>query len=202
LVLKLAKAGWLNYCVTNEYEGINPSLDVRSLCLIREILARFSELADFVFAMQGLSSGTISLFGSAEIKQKYLSDIHSGKKIAAYALNEPEASSDVAALTTTAEQDDASIELNGEKTLISNGGIADYYTVFAKTREAPGTNGISAFVIDADTVELEISERIEVIATHPLARISFNQCRIPITQQIGVSGDGSKMVMAALDIFR
>jgi len=202
LVLKLAEAGWLDYCVTKKYGGINPSLDVRSLCLIRETLARFSGLADFVFAMQGLGSGTISLFGSAELKQKYLPDVRSGKKIAAFALTEPEAGSDAAALTTTAEQDDASFVLNGEKTLISNGGIADYYTVFAKTGEAPGTHGISAFVVDADTAGLEINERIEVIAPHPLARIRFNQCRIPITQQIGVGGDGFKMAMATLDIFR
>jgi acyl-CoA dehydrogenase len=202
LVLKLAKAGWLDYCVTKKYGGINSSLDVRSLCLIRETLARYSGLADFVFAMQGLGSGTISLFGSAELKQKYLPDVRSGKKIAAFALTEPEAGSDAAALTTTAEQDDRSFVLNGEKTLISNGGIADYYTVFAKTGEAQGTHGISAFVVDADTAGLEITERIEVIAPHPLARIRFNQCRIPITQQIGVGGHGFKMAMATLDIFR
>ncbi len=202
LVLKLADGGWLDYCVTNKYGGKNPNLDVRSLCLIRETLARFSGLADFAFAMQGLGSGTISLFGSAELKQKYLPDVRSGNKIAAFALTEPDAGSDAAALTTTAEQVDTSFVLNGEKTLISNGGIADYYTVFAKTGEAPGTRGISAFVVDADTAGLEINERIEVIAPHPLARIRFNQCRIPITQQIGSGGEGFKMAMATLDIFR
>ena len=202
LVLKLADGGWLDYCVANKYGGKNPSLDVRSLCLIRETLARFSGLADFVFAMQGLGSGTISLFGSAELKKKYLPDVRRGNKIAAFALTEPDAGSDAAALTTTAEQDDTSFVLNGDKTLISNGGIADYYTVFAKTGEAPGTRGISAFVIDADTAGLEINERIEVIAPHPLARIRFNQCRIPKTQQIGVGGEGFKMAMATLDIFR
>jgi len=202
LVQKLADGGWLDYCVTNKYGGKNPNLDVRSLCLIRETLARFSGLADFAFAMQGLGSGTISLFGSAELKQKYLPDVRSGNKIAAFALTEPDAGSDAAALTTTAEQVDTSFVLNGEKTLISNGGIADYYTVFAKTGEAPGTRGISAFVIDADTAGLEINERIEVIAPHPLARIRFNQCRIPKTQQIGSGGEGFKMAMATLDIFR
>ena len=202
LVQKLADGGWLDYCVTNKYGGKNPNLDVRSLCLIRETLARFSGLADFAFAMQGLGSGTISLFGSAELKQKYLPDVRSGNKIAAFALTEPDAGSDAAALTTTAEQVDTSFVLNGEKTLISNGGIADYYTVFAKTGEAPGTRGISAFVVDADTAGLEINERIEVIAPHPLARIRFNQCRIPITQQIGSGGEGFKMAMATLDIFR
>ena len=202
LVLKLADGGWLDYCVTNKYGGKNPNLDVRSLCLIRETLARFSGLADFAFAMQGLGSGTISLFGSAELKQKYLPDVRSGNKIAAFALTEPDAGSDAAALTTTAEQVDTSFVLNGEKTLISNGGIADYYTVFAKTGEAPGTRGISAFVVDADTAGLEINERIEVIAPHPLARIRFNQCRIPKTQQIGSGGEGFKMAMATLDIFR
>jgi acyl-CoA dehydrogenase len=202
LVQKLADGGWLDYCVTNKYGGKNPNLDVRSLCLIRETLARFSGLADFAFAMQGLGSGTISLFGSAELKQKYLPDVRSGNKIAAFALTEPDAGSDAAALTTTAEQVDTSFVLNGEKTLISNGGIADYYTVFAKTGEAPGTRGISAFVVDADTAGLEINERIEVIAPHPLARIRFNQCRIPKTQQIGSGGEGFKMAMATLDIFR
>ncbi len=202
LVQKLADGSWLDYCVTNKYGGKNPNLDVRSLCLIRETLARFSGLADFAFAMQGLGSGTISLFGSAELKQKYLPDVRSGNKIAAFALTEPDAGSDAAALTTTAEQVDTSFVLNGEKTLISNGGIADYYTVFAKTGEAPGTRGISAFVVDADTAGLEISERIEVIAPHPLARIRFNQCRIPKTQQIGSGGEGFKMAMATLDIFR
>lgn len=202
LVQKLADGGWLDYCVTNKYGGTNPNLDVRSLCLIRETLARFSGLADFAFAMQGLGSGTISLFGSAELKQKYLPDVRSGNKIAAFALTEPDAGSDAAALTTTAEQVDTSFVLNGEKTLISNGGIADYYTVFAKTGEAPGTRGISAFVVDADTAGLEINERIEVIAPHPLARIRFNQCRIPKTQQIGSGGEGFKMAMATLDIFR
>ena len=202
LVLKLADGGWLDYCVANKFGGKNPSLDVRSLCLIRETLARFSGLADFVFAMQGLGSGTISLFGSAELKKKYLPDVRRGNKIAAFALTEPDAGSDAAALTTTAEQDDTSFVLNGDKTLISNGGIADYYTVFAKTGEAPGTRGISAFVIDADTAGLEINERIEVIAPHPLARIRFNQCRIPKTQQIGSGGEGFKMAMATLDIFR
>ena len=202
LVQKLADGGWLDYCVTNKYGGTNPNLDVRSLCLIRETLARFSGLADFAFAMQGLGSGTISLFGSAELKQKYLPDVRSGNKIAAFALTEPDAGSDAAALTTTAEQVDTSFVLNGEKTLISNGGIADYYTVFAKTGEAPGTRGISAFVVDADTAGLEINERIEVIAPHPLTRIRFNQCRIPKTQQIGSGGEGFKMAMATLDIFR
>ena len=202
LVLKLADGCWLNYCVEKKYGGKNPSLDVRSLCLIRETLARFSGLADFVFAMQGLGSGTISLFGSKEMREKYLPDVRSGKKIAAFALTEPDAGSDAAALTMTAEKDDDSFVLNGEKTLISNGGIADYYTVFAKTGEAPGTRGISAFVVDAETAGLEIIERIEVMAPHPLARIRFNKCRIPINQQIGNGGEGFKMAMETLDIFR
>lgn len=202
LVVKLAEAGWLDYSVTKNYGGKYSSLDVRSLCLIRETLSRFSGLADFVFAMQGLGSGTISLFGSDDLKENYLPDVRNGKKIAAFALTEPEAGSDAAALTTTAEQDGDSFVLNGEKTLISNGGIANYYTVFAKTGEAPGTRGISTFVIDADTAGLEISERIETIAPHPLARIRFNQVRIPKTQQIGVGGEGFKMAMATLDIFR
>ena len=152
--------------------------------------------------MQGLGSGTISLFGSAELKQKYLTDVRSGKKIAAFARTEPEAGSDAAPLTTTDEKDVALFVLNGEKTLISNGGIADYYTILAKSGESHSTHGISAFVVDPDIAGLEISERIEVIAPHPLARIRFKQCRIPITQQIGVGGHGFKMAMATLDIFR
>ena len=179
LVLKLADAGWLDYCVSKKFEGGNPKLNVRSLCIIRETLASFSGLADFVFAMQGLGSGTISFFGSAKMQEKYLPDVRKGGEIAAFALTEPDAGSDAAAITTTAKKDHDSFLLNGEKTLISNGGIADYYTVFAKTGEAPGTRGISAFIVDADTVGLEILERIEVIAPHPLARIRFNQCRIP-----------------------
>ena len=156
LVLKLAKAGWLDYCVPKEYVGVYSKFDVRSLCLIRETLARFSGLADFVFAMQGLGSATISLFGSAKLQSKYLPDVRFGEKIAAFALTEPEAGSDAAALTTTAIIEDDFFVLDGEKTLISNGGIADYYTVFAKTGEAPGTHGISAFVVDADTLGVEI----------------------------------------------
>jgi acyl-CoA dehydrogenase len=136
------------------------------------------------------------------MREKYLPDVRSGKKIAAFALTEPDAGSDAAALTMTAEKDDDSFVLNGEKTLISNGGIADYYTVFAKTGEAPGTRGISAFVVDAETAGLEIIERIEVMAPHPLARIRFNKCRIPINQQIGNGGEGFKMAMETLDIFR
>ena len=202
LVIKLAEAGWLDYCVPKEYGGVYSKFDVRSLCLIRETLAGFSGLADFVFAMQGLGSATISLFGSAELQSKYLPDVRSGEKIAAFALTEPEAGSDVAALTTTAIIEDDFFVLDGEKTLISNGGIADYYTVFAKTGEAPGTHGISAFVVDADTPGVEIIERIKVIAPHPLARIRFNKCRIPLAQQIGKGGEGFKMAMATLDIFR
>ena len=174
LVVKLAEAGWLDYCVTKGYGGKFSSLDVRSLCLIRETLSRYSGLADFVFAMQGLGSGTISIFGSDDLKENYLPDVRNGKKIAAFALTETEAGSDAAALTTTAEQDGDSFVLNGEKTLISNGGIANYYTVFAKTGEAPGTRGISTFVIDADTAGLEISERIETIAP-----VSYTHLTLP-----------------------
>ncbi|MBC8259355.1 MAG: acyl-CoA dehydrogenase family protein [SAR324 cluster bacterium] len=202
LVLELAEGGWLNYCVPKIYGGVYSKFDVRSLCLIRETLARFCGLADFVFAMQGLGSGTISLFGSDELQAKYLPDVGAGKKIAAFALTEPQAGSDAAALTTTAEFDGDFFILNGEKTLISNGGIADYYTVFAKTAESSGTSCISTFVVDADTPGLEVVERIEVIAPHPLARLRFKHCRIPAAQQVGKIGEGFKMAMATLDIFR
>lgn len=200
LVRQLAQGGWLKYCVPEAYGGISPELDVRSLCLMRETLAYDSGLADFSFAMQGLGSGPITLFGSEEQK-KYLNAVGRGEKIAAFALSEPEAGSDVGALGTTAQLDGDRYVLNGTKTWISNGGIADFYVVFARTGEA-GTKGLSAFIVDADVPGLKIAERIRVIAPHPLARLEFRNCRAPRSQLLGKPGDGFKIAMATLDVFR
>ncbi len=202
LVRRLAEGRWLDHCVPAAYGGAREVLDVRSLCLIRETLARHSGLADFAFAMQGLGSGAISLAGSDEIRGSYLPAVREGKKIAAFALSEPEAGSDVAALATTATPDGNGWRIDGEKTWISNGGIADYYTVFARTGEAPGAKGLSAFVVDADTPGLEIAERIDVIAPHPLARLKFDNCQVTADRMLGAPGEGFKVAMATLDIFR
>lgn len=194
----LAAAGWTSHAVPINADR----LDVRTLCLIREHLAYRSGLADFVFAMQGLGSGAISLFGTPQQRQHYLPKVANGKFCAAFALTEPEAGSDVANLATTAELVDGEYRLNGEKTYISNGGIADFYVVFARTGEAEGARGLSAFILDADTPGLEIVERIDTIAPHPLAHLSFKDCRLPADRLIGVSGQGFKIAMATLDVFR
>ncbi|PCJ46188.1 MAG: acyl-CoA dehydrogenase [Gammaproteobacteria bacterium] len=202
ILSRLAEGGWLKYTVPKAYGGVFDQLDVRSLCLIRETLARHDGLADFVFAMQGLGSGSISLFASDNIKQHYLTAVASGKKVAAFALTELESGSDVANMSTKAVDMGDHYLINGAKTFISNGGIADYYTLFARTGEAPGAKGISAMIIDADTEGLEIKERIEVIAPHPLATITFNNCKVSKDKLLGVAGAGFKIAMATLDIFR
>lgn len=202
LVQQLGQAGWLQYAVANP--ALPASIDTRAICIIRETLARHNGLADFAFAMQGLGSGAISLQGSPEQKEKYLGKVAKGQAIAAFALSEPDAGSDVAAMacTATLSEDGNSYVLNGEKTWISNGGIADFYVVFARTGEAPGAKGISAFIVDAQSPGFEIAERIDVIAPHPLARLKFNQCRIDASQRIGASGEGFKIAMRTLDVFR
>jgi len=197
----LAKAGWTKYAIPSAFGGMFENLDVRSLCLIRECLAYRSGLADFVFAMQGLGSGTLSLFGSDEQKAEWLPMVASGDAVAAFALTEPEAGSDVASLAMTAQRIGDDYVLDGEKTYISNGGIADFYTVFARTGGA-GARGISAFVVPADTLGLSVVERIEVIAPHPLARLKFENCRIPAAALIGEENSGFKYAMGTLDIFR
>ena len=203
LVKSLGAAGWLAHAVGGrEFGGASDAIDTRAICLIRETLARHSGLADFAFAMQGLGSGAISLAGSSAQKARYLPRVAGGEAIAAFALSEPEAGSDVAALACAAQFDGDAYILNGEKTWISNGGIADFYVVFARTGEAPGSRGISAFIVDAGTPGFEIAERIEVIAPHPLARLRFTECRIPASQRVGVAGDGFKLAMRTLDIFR
>lgn len=202
ILSRLAAGGWLDYVVPEAYGGRFADLDVRSLCLIRETLARTSGLADFVFAMQGLGSGTITLFGDEAVKQAYLPRVRAGEAAAAFALSEPEAGSDVAALSTTATRDGDDYVINGEKTFISNGGVADYYTAFARTGEGEGAKGLSAFVVDADTKGLEIVERFDLIAPHPLARLTFTNCRVPASRMLGEAGRGFGAAMATLDIFR
>jgi acyl-CoA dehydrogenase len=202
LVRKLGKGGWLRYCVPAAFGGVHESLDVRSLSLIRETLARHSGLADYVFAMQGLGSGTISLFGTEEQKQAYLPAVGRGEKIAAFALTEPVSGSDVASMETSAEERGDGYVVNGAKTYISNGGIADYYVLFARTGEAPGAKGISAFIVDAETAGLSIAERIQVIAPHPLATLRFENMQLPGSALLGERGRGFAHAMATLDIFR
>ena len=204
LVKAMGEAGWLRYAVAGgpggAWGGALPEVDSRSVCILRETLARHEGLADFAFAMQGLGSGAISLMGSDALRARYLPRVARGEAIAAFALSEPEAGSDVAALACEARLDGDAYVLNGAKTWISNGGIADF-CVFARTGEAPGARGISAFVVDADTPGFEVSERIDLIAPHPLATITFDNCRIPVAQ-LGEPGQGFKLAMMTLDIFR
>ncbi|WP_420430806.1 acyl-CoA dehydrogenase family protein [Hyphobacterium sp.] len=201
LAQRMGEAGWLTHCVPAAFGGASETLDVRSLCLMRETLGYHSGLADFVFAMQGLGSGTLSLFGSDDQKAEWLPKVATGEVLAAFALTEPEAGSDVASLAMTARRDGNDYILDGEKTYISNGGIAGFYTVFARTGEA-GARGISAFLVPADTPGLAIAERIEVIAPHPLARLTFEDCRVPVSALIGEENAGFKYAMATLDVFR
>ena len=198
----LGSAGYLRYCVPREFGGVHDDLDVRSLCLIRMTLAYYSGLADFVFAMQGLGSGTISLYGAEATKSAYLPGVGDGTRCAAFALTEPESGSDVAAIRTSATRNGNQLSLNGSKTFISNGGIADHYVVVARTGEADGARGLSAFVVDADTPGLDASQRIDVIAPHPLATLVFRDCQVPAANQLGSGGGGFKAAMATLDIFR
>jgi len=202
LVARLGQGGWLRYAVPRAFGGALDRLDSRSLCLIRETLARHAGLADFAFAMQGLGSGAISLHGTEELKRRYLPRVASGEWIAAFALSEPEAGSDVAAMTTSARLEGDHYVLDGTKTWISNGGIANFYTVVARTGEAAGAKGLSAFVVDANTPGLEIAERIEVTAPHPLATLRFRGCRIPAQQRLCEAGAGFKVAMETLDVFR
>ena len=198
LVTALGEAGWTQHSAAMTGER----LDVRSLCLIRETLARHDGLADFAFAMQGLGTGAISLFGTQAQQQEWLPLTRAGKAMSAFALTEPQSGSDVANSTMTATLDGDSYVLNGEKTWISNGGIADVYTLFARTGEAPGAKGLSAFVVPAGLPGFEVVERLDTIAPHPLARLRFSDCRIPKSALLGQSGQGFKIAMSVLDVFR
>ena len=209
-VKRLGAGGWLRYCVPAEHGGALPALDSRALVLLRETLAYHSPLADFAFAMQGLGSGAITLAGSPAQQAHYLRGVATGDLIAAFALSEPEAGSDVGAMQTIAAsaypssaggQKD-SYSLTGTKTWISNGGIADFYCVFAKTNPAGGTRGISAFIIDANTPGLDTSRHIHVMAPHPLATLQFTDCNVPAAALLGEENGGFKLAMRTLDIFR
>ena len=199
LVSKLGKAGFLKY---SGISAEHPKVDVRSLCLIREILARHEGLADFAFAMQGLGSMPISLFGSAEQKNFWLPLVQSGEAISAFALTEPQSGSDVANIELEAKKERNGYVLNGEKTWISNGGIADVYTVFARTGEGTGAKGLSAFIVSTETPGLIISERIEAVSPHPLATLEFENLFLEADSMIGQPGEGFKIAMASLDNMR
>ena len=200
-VRRLAAGGWLRYAVPAAYGGVLPALDVRSLCLVRETLARWSGLADFAFAMQGLGSGPISLFGSEALKQRYLPKVAAGEAIAAFAISEPDAGSDIQAMRTSAKRDGDGFVLDGVKTWISNAGIADVYTVFARFPEA-GERAFIALVVDKDAPGLEVTDRIDVIAPHPLGTLSFEGCRVSAGQVVGEPGHGLKVALGTLDVFR
>jgi len=209
LVQDLGRAGFLRYCIREADGGALPDFDVRSLALMRETLAWHDPLADFAFAMQGLGSAPISLAGSPELKSRYLPGVAAGTTIAAFALSEPQAGSDVAAMECFARPAGADYLLDGCKTWISNGGIADFYCVFARTAAAQMRSdgstlaqGISAFVVDADAPGLRIEARIDSMAPHPLALLRFNGCRIAARQRLGPEGEGFKLALRTLDIFR
>ena len=209
-VQRLGAGGWLRYCVPAAHGGALPALDSRALVLLRETLAYHSPLADFAFAMQGLGSGAITLAGSPAQQAHYLQGVANGTLIAAFALSEPEAGSDVGAMKTIATSHDGSKTsgqfgsylLSGTKTWISNGGIADFYCVFAKTKPEAGTRGISAFIVDATTPGLDASQHIHVMAPHPLATLVFNDCSLPATALLGDLQGGFRLAMRTLDIFR
>ncbi|SET36037.1 acyl-CoA dehydrogenase family protein [Variovorax sp. OV084] len=201
-VQRLGAGGWLRYCVPGTSGGALERLDSRALVLLRETLAFHSPLADFAFAMQGLGSGAITLAGTPEQHANYLTAVAKGSKIAAFALSEPEAGSDVGAMAMRAETTTDGWKLSGEKTWISNGGIADFYCVFAKTDPTGGTRGITAFIVDAATPGLDTSAHIDVMAPHPLATLRFENCIVPRSAQLGELNGGFKLAMRTLDIFR
>jgi acyl-CoA dehydrogenase len=201
LVRRLGKAGVLRLAVPAPWGGAHERLDVRSLCLARETLARANGLADFAFAMQGLGTGPISLFGSDALRERYLPPVAAGERIAAFALSEPDAGSDVAAMTTTARRADGGYVIDGAKTWISNAGIADHYVVFCRFPEA-GERGYAAFVVDADNPGLRVSERIEVIAPHPLGTLALDGCRVGADALVGEAGAGMRVALGTLDVFR
>ncbi|KMO22532.1 acyl-CoA dehydrogenase family protein [Methylobacterium platani] len=198
LVAALGEAGFLRFAAPEDGR-----FDVRGLCLLRETFARHDGLADFAFAMQGLGTGALTLSGTAAQRDAVLPGVRAGRRIAAFALTEPEAGSDVAQIALKAEpMPDGTVRLDGEKTWISNGGIADTYVVFARSGEAPGARGLSAYLVPAETPGLTVAERLDTIAPHPLARLRFEGCRVPAENRIGEAGAGFKVAMATLDVFR
>ena len=201
-VQRLGDAGWLRYCVPADFGGALPKLDSRALVIVRETLAFHSPLADFAFAMQGLGSGAITLAGTPDQQAAYLPHVASGKKIAAFALSEADAGSDAGAMTTSAIQTDKGWAINGSKTWISNGGIADFYVTFVKTDVDAGTRGITPFIVDASVPGLDTSAHIAVMAPHPLASLEFRSCVVSSGSQLGKLNGGFKLAMQTLDIFR
>jgi acyl-CoA dehydrogenase len=201
LVSQLGAANWLTYCVPASHGGAFEKLDVRALCLCRETLAQHSGLADFAFAMQGLGTGPISLYGSDALKERYLPGVRDGARIAAFALSEPDAGSDVTAMKTTARRGDRGWRLDGTKTFISNGGIADFYVVFARLPD-DGDKAFGAFVVDANNPGLRIVDRIATLAPHPLATLSFGDCRVAADAMVGPLGKGLRVALGTLDVFR
>jgi len=201
LVREMGAAGWLDYAVPPR-GGDASQLDLRSICILREVFAFHGGLADFAFAMQGLGSGAITIAGSDALRKNYLPRVARGESIAAFALSETDSGSDVGAVATTARREGAHYVLDGSKTWISNGGIADFYVVFARTGEAPGTRGLSAFVVDAGVPGFSAGERIEIIAPHPMATLRMSGCRVPTDHLLGAPGEGFKIAMRTLDIFR
>lgn len=203
LVSRLGQSGWLGHAVASKaHGGHSDTIDTRQICLLRETLAYHDALADFAFAMQGLGSGAISLFGTPEQRAQHLPAVVQGNSLAGFALSEPQSGSDVAAMQCEARAKGEGYVLNGIKTWISNGGIASFYVVFARTGEAPGAKGISAFIVEAKNPGLSITERIDVIAPHPLATLRFDNCWVAQSQRIGSAGTGFKIAMATLDVFR
>lgn len=200
-VRALAENGWLRACVPGAYGGLRAGLDARTLCLARETLAWRSAFADFAFAMQGLGSAPIALFGNAELQRRYLPSVANGRCVAAFALSEREAGSDVGALATAARRDGDAYVIDGEKAWISNAGVADLYVVFARTG-GEGTKGLTAFAVDAATAGCSAGKRVETISPHPLGALRFERCRVPVSRRIGEEGDGFKIAMATLDVFR
>ncbi|HSQ98844.1 MAG TPA: acyl-CoA dehydrogenase family protein [Sphingomicrobium sp.] len=198
LVRELGAAGFLKLCVANG----EARPDVRSLAIARETLAYHSALADFAFAMQGLGSGAISLFGTIEQKRQWLPKVAAGEAIAAFAMTEPDCGSDAANMQSSAMREGDEWVIVGEKTLISNGGIADFYLTFARTGEGEGARGLSAFIVPAAAQGLSVAERIEVIAPHPLARLSYDNVRIPAAALVGEAGEGFRIGMETLNLFR
>jgi acyl-CoA dehydrogenase len=200
-VSQLGRAGWLKYAVPRAFGGALEAIDVRSLCLIRETLGYASGLGEFAFAMQGLGAGPITLFGSDELKKKYLPGVAAGTSIAAFAISESDAGSDLQAMTTTAVPDGADIVINGEKTWISNAGIASHYVVFCRWPDG-GDLSFIALVVDAGTAGLEVCRSIEVIAPHPLGSLTFRNCRVSRAAAVGAPGKGMQVALGTLDLFR
>jgi acyl-CoA dehydrogenase len=202
LVEAFAREGLLAYTVPENIEAGPNALDVRALCVVREHLAYESSLADLMFAMQGLGSFPVTLAGSDELKRTILPRVKAGEAIAAFAITEPEAGSDVSAIQTTARRDGPDFVVDGVKTFISNAGLADFYTVFAKTDRDKGSKGISAFVVERNAPGFLFEEKIELIAPHPIGRIRFDGCRVPASNLLGEEGQGFKIAMTTLDTFR